>query len=1134
MHATRCDHLVRTVRRFVIGRETALPEGELLQAFVDRRDEEAFAALVERHGPMVFGVCQGVLRNRHDAEDAFQATFLVLANKARSIRRHASLGSWLHGVAVRVARKAFAASARRQAIAAKAEAPKIAAHAPGDDLSWREVHGILHEELAELREPFREPLVLCYLEGLTQDEAAGRLGWTATTVKGRLQRGRDLLRARLERRGLGLVAALGTTMLAGQALAAPVPKALAIATVRAAASGAGTAAHTTAVALARAIVMTTGPTRIRMVVALLLLLVTLAGGMLLLPLSPPGDDPPAQVSVPAAERKLEPRLDDYGEPLPDGALTRLGSTHFRVGNFTNALAFAPQGDVLAAIGHRGYYDGCLWFFDATTGRPVHRVAASRWDWTMAISPDGKWLFRSNSLALVEVATGKEVRRLAEPEKGSLQVVAFSPDSRTVAAAGGTPNGALIILWDVASGKEIRRLETPGAEYTWSIAFAPDGKTLASGAADQSVRLWDVATGKERRRFAGHTQGRVKFVAFAPNNKLLVSAGEDWVIRLWDVETGQPVRQLNGDVATMRIVALSPDGKLLASAGRVGTIHLWEVDTAKERCRWQAHRYDINSLAFSTDSTVLASAAQGDPAIRRWDTTGKEIDAVAGHTGRVDHVRFAADGKRLWSSGRDSQVREWDLTTGRQRNRLFARAMGPTVKGWGSRAGDLAPDGKLLALAGEWWTDESLSPDPVIRLCDTMTGKEIHVLAGHGEKDRVESVQLSPDSKFMASATAEDLRLWDVGTGKELYRTRGGAPLVFSPDSGLLAFVTRNASGGQRIHVWDVAARRELRSWNWESPYGRHLACVTFSPDGKAVAAASAGASRTGGTPGSDIRVWATDSGMELMRAASANTEGEMMIYVLAFSASGRMLAFGGSRESKMADGSGDCTIQILEVLSGKEIRRFEAPQEATWSLAFAPDGRTLASGGGDSTILLWDLTRLAADNKAKATHVPNAGALDSIWSNLAGTPVQADRALWALALAPAQSVPLLKERLRVVAAPPEQVAKLVVGLESDDFTLRESAAQELERFGASAEQAVRKVIKGDVTLEVRRRLEQYLQRRDSEVLRTLRAIEVLELIATPQARQVLETLAKEAANPRTTQAATAALHRLEKREILRP
>ncbi len=106
MHASHCDHLVQRVRRLVSGGETATPDGGLLQAFVDRRDEGAFAALVERHGAMVFGVCHGVLRNRHDAEDAFQATFLVLAHKARSIRRHASLGSWLHGVALRLAQGA--------------------------------------------------------------------------------------------------------------------------------------------------------------------------------------------------------------------------------------------------------------------------------------------------------------------------------------------------------------------------------------------------------------------------------------------------------------------------------------------------------------------------------------------------------------------------------------------------------------------------------------------------------------------------------------------------------------------------------------------------------------------------------------------------------------------------------------------------------------------------------------------------------------------------------------------------------------------------------------------------------------------------------------------------------------------
>ncbi len=135
--------------------------------------------------------------------------------------------------------------------------------------------------------------------------------------------------------------------------------------------------------------------------------------------------------------------------------------------------------------------------------------------------------------------------------------------------------------------------------------------------------------------------------------------------------------------------------------------------------------------------------------------------------------------------------------------------------------------------------------------------------------------------------------------------------------------------------------------------------------------------------------------------------------------------------------------------------------------------------------------------------------------------------MWALVLAPTQSVPLLKERLCIAAAPAEQIAKLVLDLGSDDFVTRDSAAQALEHLGPSAERSVRKVLLGNVTLEVRRRLEQYLARRDRELLRTLRAIAALELMASPPARQVLETLAQGAPNPRAAQAATAALHRLE-------
>jgi RNA polymerase sigma factor (sigma-70 family) len=180
-------------------------DAELLRRFVAGRDADAFAALVGRHGPMVLGVCRRVLRHPHDAEDACQATFLVLARRAAAVRRPGSVGCWLHGVALRVARRLAADAARRRAVEAPAppDVPPAAV-----EVTWREVQAVLDEELARLPERYRQPLVLCYLEGRTQAEAARLLGWGPGTFRGRLDRGRMRLRDRLTRRGLGLPAVL--------------------------------------------------------------------------------------------------------------------------------------------------------------------------------------------------------------------------------------------------------------------------------------------------------------------------------------------------------------------------------------------------------------------------------------------------------------------------------------------------------------------------------------------------------------------------------------------------------------------------------------------------------------------------------------------------------------------------------------------------------------------------------------------------------------------------------------------------------------------------------------------------------------------------------------------------------------
>jgi RNA polymerase sigma factor (sigma-70 family) len=188
-----------------------LADCELLDRFVEARDEAAFTALIERHGPMVLGVCRRALPSFHDAEDACQATLLVLARKAASVRKKTSLASWLHGVACRVAANLKRDYSRRNDREHRLDAP--APKDPAAEVTWREVQTILDEEMQRLPECYRAPMILCYLECITRDEAAKQLGVSPTTLHGRLERARHLLRSRLARRGLTLGAVLSATAL---------------------------------------------------------------------------------------------------------------------------------------------------------------------------------------------------------------------------------------------------------------------------------------------------------------------------------------------------------------------------------------------------------------------------------------------------------------------------------------------------------------------------------------------------------------------------------------------------------------------------------------------------------------------------------------------------------------------------------------------------------------------------------------------------------------------------------------------------------------------------------------------------------------------------------------------------------
>jgi len=223
------QHL-RTVAAVQTYRE--LPDHELLERFVAARDEAAFTVLIERHGPMVLGVCRRALPRFHDAEDACQATFLVLARKAASVRKKAALASWLHGVACRVAVKLKRDHARRKRGERGAAAPAPAD--PANEVSWREVQALLDEELEQLPERYRAPVILCYLECRTREEAAQQLGLSPGSLHGRLERARHLLHERLSNRGLTLAAALSAAALGASVAQAALTPTFVISSTRAA------------------------------------------------------------------------------------------------------------------------------------------------------------------------------------------------------------------------------------------------------------------------------------------------------------------------------------------------------------------------------------------------------------------------------------------------------------------------------------------------------------------------------------------------------------------------------------------------------------------------------------------------------------------------------------------------------------------------------------------------------------------------------------------------------------------------------------------------------------------------------------------------------------------------------------
>jgi RNA polymerase sigma factor (sigma-70 family) len=591
-------------------------DGHLLDRFVTQQEESAFTALVQRHGPLVLRVCRRLLGNTADADDAFQATFLVLVRKARTLDKRGSLAGWLYGVAYRIAVRARAQAAQRRTYerqAAQMQTRKAVPEPP--DPALRE---LLDEELSRLPEKYRSPVVLCYLEGKTYAEAARQLRWPLGTVRGRVARARILLRKRFTRRGLAVPIGLFGTVWASDTALAGVPTALMQATTRAAlltVAGNGAVAGAFSahvIALGEAALKELAIGRLKTVFAVLLGFTVLGTGAGLLTQQAARSDRPERPANAETPQEVAPR------PETERLIPRL-ATQFRHGGEIRSIALAPDGTTLAF----GGADATIRLWDLTATPIRERTHWKRPSPVFAVtfSAGGKFLAAgsvgNDKVALWEAATGREVDH---PFTGnnSVRRLAFSPKGDVLAAGGYSD---LIHVWEFANRRKRHTLPFPGTPNKMGInclAFTPDGTKLAAagiGEADRAIHLWDVGTGQKVQTFQGH-QGWVNTLAFFPDGKHLASGSEDRTICVWNVATGRAIRRWQGHAQGVSYLALFRDGKTLASVGGEPVIRLWDAATGKESRQLAGHSTPVVALALSRDGSTLASGGK-DGSILLW-------------------------------------------------------------------------------------------------------------------------------------------------------------------------------------------------------------------------------------------------------------------------------------------------------------------------------------------------------------------------------------------------------------------------------------------------------------------------------------------------------------------------------------
>jgi WD40 repeat protein len=789
------------------------------------------------------------------------------------------------------------------------------------------------------------------------------------------------------------------------------------------------------------------------------------------------------------------RLDPHGDPLPPRALQRLGKVErLRQAGSVNALAISPGGKILASASSQGTI--CLW--EMPSGKGLHTL------------------------------TGHE---------GAVLCIAFSADGRLLASAGADRR---IRIWDVSSGEELQRCYI-SAGTVRALAFSADGQFLAS-AGDfhvRSLRLWIVKRGLEvDQSFFNHTP--MTAVAFSPDGKTVVSAMAQGGLIFWDAATGRPLRRLTLSNVP-RAVCYSPDGKtVITSSG--GRVSAWDAATGKLAYDFQPRGHDAvgrdgeGMVALSADGTHAASG--GARGLGVWDrvkrVTNYQIEAVDEDV--LTSLALSADGMRLAFGTRGGRIRYWDVSggpppaPGDRQAPLVAVAVSPATRA-------------VATLERE-----------LIRLWDPRSGRQTRLLPA--EKEQFHCLAFVPSGRLLVAgglARTRDgnrgqLRLWDADTGKPAWTIplagTAVARLAVAPDGKTLFALDRN----RNVFVCEVATGRELRRLHVELTV---LDLLALSPDGRTLAAAARQGPAQIWDLGSGLKLGAVGGGTDRFRTLAFSPDGrtlaaaadndEVRLYEVATRKERTRLrgeAQGGSGRAALAfspdgrvlaAGRVDLSVTVWDTARDAELARLRGHRDAISGLAFTADAGALVSGSWDSTALVWDASGLL--KQPRALKPLSEAALEAAWQALSGDASAAHPKVWALIRAPDQAVPLLKKRIRPVNAPGKTPEQMIAELESPRYAVRQQATADLARLGERARLPLMKALAKKPLLETQRRIEGLLLKLEGAQIppaevRVLRALEVLEHIGTPEARRILENVARGERTARITIEARAALDRL--------